>query len=165
MNLSRSLPCAALVALLFSATAATAGDNKVYPGSACLPMNQSQAYSLAFLSFYNTSSTVQWVYCPVIRDNLDSKKLLANTTVTVYDASAAGGNDDVRCTLYMVDVAGSTLVLSAASSPTGAANTAQLTLGPLEASVPSSYYIICRLPAAVGANQSRVISYHVDEPS
>ena len=131
MNISGSLPCAALVAFLFSTTTVCASDNKVYPGSACLPLNQSQAYSLAFLFFYNISSTVQWVYCPIIRDNLDSKKLLANTTVTVFDASAGGGNDNVSCTLYMVDVTGATLVLNNASTPTGAANTTQLTLGPL----------------------------------
>jgi hypothetical protein len=160
-----NIKLAVLAGLLFPVSAALANDAKIYPGSACTPVVPGQSYSLAFQSFTNTASTYQWVFCPVIRDNLDGKSLLANTYVTVYDNDPAGGLGDVYCSLRMVDMTGSAFALTYAYSPTGSTGTAQLTLGPLSTTVASTYYIVCRLPAAAGANQPRIISYYVDEPN
>lgn len=157
---SARLPIAAAVAALgltVWAQPAEAGDNKAYPGSACVAWGTSTDIQAELYSEVVNNSTTDdnSVICPIVRDNTTNSTGTGTAWVYVYrDASATSS---LSCNLYSANASTGGLAFSDFNSTTGTGNI-RLDLQLSNSATAGPYTLRCILPPL-----SKIYSYLVPE--
>lgn len=157
---SARLPIVAAVAALgltVWAQPADAGDNKAYPGSACVAWGTSTDIQAELYSEVVNNSTTDdnSVICPIVRDNTTNSTGTGTAWVYVYrDASATSS---LSCFLYSAVGSSGALSDSDSAFTTGTGNI-RLDLALGTSAAPGPYTIRCILPPL-----SKIYSYLVPE--
>lgn len=150
----------AAIGTLLVANAASAFDDKTFPGTVCFPTGATGTWlSVSHGSVFNTSTNAsQNVTCPLVRDGASIQ--FANAKVWV------GTSTPVSCTLHGQSGSGSFFVLEdqtkSASKPTNSLNEFQaMVFGPF--GTYDHYYADCTIPKAESGLFSHIASFYLEE--
>lgn len=152
-----------LAVMLALAPAALGADGKELSGAAC----QQDSLSSGDIEHPNTgtvwndsSSYAGGVDCPMVRDNLAAGGLTLNSTVYIIDEN---DGDEISCTLYLCNRAGTSCSSSSVSSGDAYTGAKGMAFSPLTTGESRWFYLHCSLPPKDGGNRSEVVSYTWNE--
>jgi hypothetical protein len=147
---------------------AQAIETKIYPGSFCHQVGDSDDTSSNGPYLRNLSATSILVSCPILRDNVSSTSGWSQIEVWVGDKSDVGA---IECVAYAREPDGTVHYLDAAA--TGAETMTPASLweklsipggGPQTAVPNGTYGLVCTLPGGSFPNVSGIGGYRMVEP-
>lgn len=162
---------AAVFMAVIGASQAHAVDAKIYPGNMCIRW-QGPNPTFELGSIKNPGTTVLYLDCPVIHDQIDNR--INSGWVDVVDnnlSSDAPGNTNMQvcATLFSVSRVGSTAFTIQRTGPVcsrgGGLTSQRLSFGSLPAHLNAHYFYGISIPPvpSSGGGPSSVISYRVEE--
>ena len=150
------------LASLALVNAAHAIDSKTYPGTSCRPTSSSGgAYGVYGVVSNPSTSPVTFV-CPIVRDRMNDG--VSSVQVWVQDQHYSS---DIVCTVRLIAPGSSIGGFAATASTTGSGSVSELTfagIAGLFSSISNGRLVLaCDVPATYSGNQSKILTYQVNE--